>query len=78
MVSKLYELASPAPRNKNVWSDNFPPTNFKAATSPAKTTDAVPWNVDRIFKIVNNEFRLNGTSVISKADESKLIKEKEY
>jgi len=33
---------SPAPRNKNVWSAKEPPMSFKAATTPARTTDAVP------------------------------------
>lgn len=35
-------LTSPAPRNKKVWSAKVPPTNFRAAISPANTTDAVP------------------------------------
>ena len=41
-VERACGLTSPAPRNKNVWSDKVPPTNFRDAMSPAKTTDAVP------------------------------------
>ena len=33
---------SPAPRNKNVWLAKLPLMSFKAATTPARTTDAVP------------------------------------
>lgn len=43
----IQKHTSPAPRNKNLWSAKFPPTNFKAATKPARTTDAVPWNKSR-------------------------------
>lgn len=50
-----HTLTSPAPRNKNLWSAKFAPTNFKAATSPARTTDAVAWNkVDTMSELVMN------------------------
>lgn len=35
-------LTSPAPRKRNVYSGNVPPMSFRAATTPARTTDAVP------------------------------------
>ena len=55
MIPELYGLTSPAPRNKNLWSAKFPPTNFRAATSPARTTDAVPWNkVDTISGLASS------------------------
>lgn len=54
MISQQYDvvkteihetiLTSPAPRNKNLCSDRLPPTNLSAATTPARTTAAVPWN----------------------------------
>jgi len=53
MLCQGIRHTSPAPRNKNLWSAKFPPTNFKAATSPARTTDAVPWNkVDKVSETV--------------------------
>lgn len=52
-----YGLTSPAPRNKNLWSAKDPPTNFKAATSPARTTDAVPW--DSTMAIISETIETN-------------------
>lgn len=40
----LQALTSPAPKNKKVWSAKVPPTNFRDASNPANTTDAVPCN----------------------------------
>lgn len=41
---KRMGLTSPAPRNKNLCSAKEPPIKFKAATTPARTTAAVPCN----------------------------------
>ena len=50
-ISKMQvTITSPAPKNKKVWSAKAPPTNLKAATSPARTTEAVPCTRTR-FKI---------------------------
>jgi len=35
-------LTSPAPRKRNLCSGKVPPMSFRAATTPARTTDAVP------------------------------------
>jgi len=43
MFSEIPTLTSPAPRKRNLWSDKDPPTNLRAAISPASTTDAVPY-----------------------------------
>lgn len=50
-------VTSPAPRNKKVWSAKVPPTNFSAATTPARTTEAVPYikQTTSIRKIFNEQ-----------------------
>lgn len=58
-----WNLTSPAPRNKKVWSARVQPCTFKDAISPARTTDAVPydrrerdwWRNWKINKIMNSE-----------------------
>jgi hypothetical protein len=44
-----YGLTSPAPRKRNLWSGRVPPMSFRAATTPARTTDAVPCGNDALI-----------------------------
>lgn len=48
---------SPAPKNTKVWSAKAPPTNLRAATSPAKTTDAVPCTKGTVKRSPVNEYK---------------------
>jgi hypothetical protein len=50
---KKGQITSPAPKNKNVWSPRVPPTDLRAAISPAITTAAVPCSIT-VSKFVNN------------------------
>jgi hypothetical protein len=44
-----YGLTSPAPRKRNLWSGRVPPMSFRAATTPARTTDAVPYEKNALI-----------------------------
>lgn len=46
-VKWYLSITSPAPRNRKVCSAKLPPTSFREAISPARTTDVVPCNGEK-------------------------------